>query len=109
MQGIYNQYYTLENSGRLNNNDVYTGKNDFNFNSFNIDLTFSWEFAPGSNLSMVWKNAITTEDSEILRSYTRNFSETMDAPQLNSFSLRILYYLDYQNLKKQVYENTKPG
>jgi hypothetical protein len=109
MKGAYNQYYTLDNNGRLSNNDAYTGKNDFNFNSFNIDLTFSWEFAPGSNLSMVWKNAITTEDNEILRSYTHNFNETMDAPQLNSFSLRILYYLDYQNLKKQVHENTKPG
>jgi len=109
MKGIYNQYYTLENNGRLNNNDAYIEKNDFNFNSFNIDLTFNWEFAPGSNLSMVWKNAITTNDTEVIRTYSQNFSETLNAPQINSFSLRILYYLDYQNLKKRVHENTKSG
>ena len=109
MKGVYNQYYTLENNGRLIDNDVYAAKNDFNFNSFNVDLTFNWEFAPGSNLSMVWKNAITTQDSDVLRNYTRNFSETLDAPQLNSFSLRILYYLDYQNLKKHNHQNTKQG
>jgi len=101
MKGIYNKYYTLGNDGRLNDNDTYTGKNDFNFNSFNVDLTFNWEFAPGSNLSMVWKNAITNENSDIMQSYIRNFRETLDAPQLNSFSLRILYYLDYQNLKSR--------
>jgi hypothetical protein len=103
MKGIYNQYYTLQTNGRLSTNDTYTGKHDFNFNSFNIDMTFNWEFAPGSNLSMVWKNAITTDDNEILRSYTRNFRKTLDAPQLNSFSLRFLYYLDYQILKKRVH------
>jgi len=36
-----------------------------------------------------------------LQSYIRNFRVTLDAPQLNSFSLRILYYLDYQNLKSR--------
>jgi hypothetical protein len=101
MKGIYNKYYTLENDGRLNVNDTYSTNNNFNFNSFNVDLTFNWEFAPGSNLSMVWKNAITTQDSEIMRDYLHNFRETLDAPQLNSLSLRLLYYLDYQNLKNR--------
>jgi len=101
MKGIYNRYYTLGNEGRLSDNVTYSGNHDFNFNSFNVDLTFNWELAPGSNLSMVWKNAIITENSEIMQSYTRNFRETLDAPQLNSFSLRILYYLDYQNLKSR--------
>lgn len=109
MKGIYNNYFTLGNDGRLSENDTYAGKNDFNFNSFNIDLTFNWEIAPGSNLSMVWKNAITTQDSEIMRDYMRNFRETLDAPQLNSISLRILYYLDYQNLKNRIQKHTKPG
>lgn len=81
------------------NND-YEQNNDFNFNTFNIDLTLNWEFAPGSRLSLVWKNAILHEDDHITQDFLDNLKQTIQADQLNQLSLKILYYLDYQTVTR---------
>jgi hypothetical protein len=59
-----------------------------------------WYFAPGSEMSVVWKNAINTYDDHLVHSYFTNLDHTISAPQSNSFSVRVLYYLDYQYIKK---------
>ncbi|PKP27289.1 MAG: hypothetical protein CVU06_02590, partial [Bacteroidetes bacterium HGW-Bacteroidetes-22] len=98
-QGHYDQYFLLREDGYLDETST-DYKADFNFNSFNIDLSFRWEFAPGSNVSLVWKNALITEDQEVAGGFFDNFSRTFEQPQLNNLSLKILYYLDYQNVRQ---------
>ena len=66
-----------------------------NVNIFNIDLQYTWRFAPGSDLSIVWKNQIFNQDDAFDAAYFKNIGSLIDAPQSNSFSLRILYFLDY--------------
>jgi len=100
-KGRYNKYFTLDNNGHLTDNPDYTQDNDFNFNSFNIDLDFNWQFAPGSNLSIVWKNAILHQDQVIMNDFFDDFNRTFRYQQTNSISLKVLYYLDYQYLKKK--------
>ena len=97
----YNKFYTLNVDGTLTDEDNYTTVNDINFNYFTIDLGFRWIFAPGSELSLVWKNAIYTDSNEIINNYFNNLQKTIESPQTNSISLRILYYIDYQYLKKK--------
>jgi len=99
--GTFEKYYTLENNGMLSSNSVYNSNNDFNFNSFNIDLAFSWQFAPGSSLSIMWKNIILNEDQLLIHNFLDNIHKTFDTPQTNSISLKVLYYLDYQYLQKK--------
>ena len=65
---------------------------------FNIDLTYQWNFAPGSELSIVWKNTIETSNSLIRSHYVDNVKTLFDTNQGNSISLRMLYYLDYNSL-----------
>ena len=95
----YLDYYTLNPNGYLNPSDSLKDAN-INFNAFTVDLIFVWYFAPGSELSVMWKNAIYTLDQNMTASYIRDFSNTISSPQSNSFSVRILYYLDYLYLKK---------
>lgn len=95
-KGIYCQYYQLLTDGTLEelpSNIDY--KQNFNFNSFNIDLVFSWQFAPGSNLSFVWKKEILSESDVIINSFSKNFTNTLDQLQSNTFSIKAIYYLDY--------------
>jgi len=99
-KGEYDKYFTLQNNGYLTPNPGYTQNNDFNFNSFNIDLDFDWQFAPGSSLSLVWKNAILHQDQVIIRNFFDDFNKTFDSPQTNSLSLKVLYYLDWRYLRK---------
>ena len=99
-QGVYDEYFSLNDEGRLEENTDYTGNNDFNFNTFNIDLVLNWEFAPGSNLSVVWKNSILHEDQYIIDDFLDNLQRTMQSDQLNQISIKVLYYLDYQSVFK---------
>ncbi len=71
-----------------------------NFNFFNIDAVYTLQFAPGSFLNVVWKNAIFTSDDAVKHAYFKNFGETMEAPQNNNVSIKILWYIDYLDLKK---------
>ncbi len=98
--GVYDQYYSLKQNGGLEKNPDYHGNNDFNFNTFNVDLMLNWEFAPGSNLSVVWKNSIVNEDDTVINNFLDNFNQTLQSDQLNQISVKILYYLDYQSIFK---------
>jgi hypothetical protein len=95
----YLDFSTLNSEGNLDPRN-YTENQDINFNAFTADLQFVWNFAPGSELSVVWKNSIDTQGSVLERDYFTDFNNMIGAPQSNSFSIRVLYYLDYLSLKK---------
>ena len=99
--GQYREYFTLLPDGDVESNSEYSGNNNFNYNVFNIDLVYSWQFAPGSNLSFAYKNAIETSTNVIRANLPNDFKTTLKAPQLNSVSLKVIYYLDYLYLKKR--------
>jgi hypothetical protein len=96
----YDEFYTLNQDGTLDPAE-FQDNQDINFNQFNIDLSYIWNFAPGSQLSLVWKNAISTFTSVVDNNFFDNFSNTIDAPASNSFSIRVLYYLDALYFKKK--------
>ena len=107
----YLDYYTLNEQGTLDPSS-YEGNNNINFNAFTIDLQFVWYFAPGSEMSVVWKNGINTLDNHPSETYFVNLGDMFAAPQSNSFSIRVLYYLDYLFLKKALThrkKNDKPA
>jgi hypothetical protein len=99
--GEYIRYYTLLEDGMIERNNNYQVNNNFSYNAFNIDAVFSWIFAPGSVLSIVYKNAIEKDEQIIPSNFTDDFSKTIIAPQTNSISLKVVYYLDYQYLKRR--------
>lgn len=102
---IYDHFGLLNQDGDLSRIE-YNGLNenkrpvfDRNVNIFNIDLQYSWRFAPGSDVIVVWKNQITNTDEYYDRNYFRNLGGLFDAVQGNSISLRVLYFLDYQQMR----------
>ena len=92
-------YYQLRSDGSLIET-IYTGNKNVNTNFLNIDVVYNWRFAPGSELSLVWKNAIFSEGNIIVNKTMENFRDLLSMSQTNSISLKILYYLDYQNFRK---------
>ena len=74
---------------------------NYNVNYFNIDMVYTWQFALGSFVNVVWKNSAGTFDQNIAEGYFKNARTTLDAPQLNSLSVRVIYFLDYLALKKK--------
>jgi len=96
----YLSFYQLRKNGFLDP-VTYTENPDVNYNSFTIDFSFIWDFAPGSQLSVVWKNAIYTLDDQIDYQFFRNLASTWESPASNSFSIRFLYYIDAMYFKKK--------
>jgi hypothetical protein len=103
----YTEFFTLEENGRLTTFSGYENPSlnrsapNFNYNFFNIDLNIGWEFAPGSMLSIVWKNAIEHEDGLYKTNFTDNLQRVFNSPQLNMFSVKALYHLDYLQLRRK--------
>lgn len=96
----YKEYFALNEDGELSFTS-YNSTNDINFNVFTVDLAYTWQFLPGSEMSIVWKNSILKDESLLVKNYFENLNETLNSPQLNSFSIKVLYYLDYLSLKKK--------
>lgn len=101
----YLDYFLLNKEGKLDAYDGYTSTIDKNYNTVNVDLSYSWNFAPGSFMSVMWKNNIvsdqTVEDNRF-RSFNENLKETFTNGANNVISLKITYFIDYQTLKKRI-------
>lgn len=94
----YNDYGVLQDDGSLVWLDIYDGDYDVNFNAWNIDLTFSWWFAPGSQMTFLYRQAIVASNDQPDLSFGDNLQNLFQRPQQNNVSLRIIYWLDYNTL-----------
>lgn len=96
------EFYTLRNDGYLNYIQGGINRNvDFNVNYFNIDMVYTWQFALGSFINIVWKDAISTFNRDTRTTYFKNLGNTINSDQQNSISIRVIYFLDALSLKKK--------
>lgn len=99
-----NNLFTLKDNGRLNTRSGYT-LNDLenspnaNFNTWNIDLSYSWQFAPGSFLTALYRNQLFNYDNNSTDSYSQSLDTLFNQPIQHTFSLRLQYYIDYNSVK----------
>ncbi len=96
----YNAFYALNINGSLSPTDLVTSSQNLNYNLFNIDMFYQWFFAPGSEMVLAWKNMAEEMLENPVYGYMQNIEGIWNAPQYNSLSIKILYYFDYQMLKK---------
>jgi hypothetical protein len=97
-QAKYSRYNFLDSAGSLRPT-TYDRNHNINFNSFNVFLSFVWQFKPGSEMSVVYQNSIYTAGNIIQSSYFNNLNTTLQYPQSNSLSVKVIYYLDYLTLR----------
>ncbi|TGE29336.1 DUF5916 domain-containing protein [Hymenobacter metallicola] len=98
----YADFTTLQPGGHETPAD-YQRPRDNTYNAFNVDAVYSWWFAPGSQISLVWKNANSPDlqANEFTPLYFRNLTNTINTPHNNSVSVKVLYYLDYLAFRKR--------
>ncbi len=97
----YQGYFLLQNDGCVSDYPEYEYNEDLNFNILTIDLEYSWNLAPGSYLTAVWKNQVYKSEEVVdnyFINYWDNVNRTLSSPQTNSFSVKLTYYLDYQTV-----------
>jgi Domain of unknown function (DUF5916) len=93
-------FFNLNPDGTLKPNNSITGNYDRNVNYFNIDMVYTWQFAPGSFFNLVWKDSAITSSNISNNSYGENLNNTLQSSHNNSISLKVIYFLDYLSLKK---------
>ncbi|MFT4942960.1 MAG: hypothetical protein ACI8RH_000698 [Flavobacteriales bacterium] len=70
-----------------------------NFNIWNLDLSFRWRFAPGSEVSLLYRNQIFNSDNQASLGYTESLNKLFSQSMQNTVSLRIMYFIDYNNAR----------
>ncbi len=97
--------YFLQDNGRLLKSensfeDLGLESSDVNFSTWNLDLNYTWQFAPGSFLTALYRNQLFNNDRVSSRTYSETLSTLFEQPTLHFFSLRLQYFVDYNQIKK---------
>ncbi len=103
----YNRLFNLRKDGMAENLLVATKNPDINVNLFNIDMNYTWQIGPGSFVNVNWKTSAEFSDRLVQENYFDNLNKTLDYPQFNSLSVKIIYYLDYLDINRK--GNKKKG
>ena len=95
------QLMNLNQSGNLTKINAISVNANNNVDFFNVDMTFNWQFALGSYFTISWKNAISTQDEQVYSNYYKNLNNTLfHSNQMNTISFKIIYFLDYLDIKR---------
>jgi len=96
-------FYNLNPDGYWRDTTFFANQN-LNFNSFNVDMFFTWDFLLGSRLTIAWKNALggnVNIDPYQNTSYGKNFGKAVDNPHSNEITVKLVYFLDYLKLRRK--------
>ena len=97
------QFYELNKYGNLVAPAVpFTQNVNQNYNFLSTDLVYTWQFAQGSFINIVWKDISESFNRDFENNYFSNFDKTIKGPQANSFSIRVIYFLDYLTAKSKI-------
>ncbi len=97
------ELYLLNTKGYLDpSNRVAASTLSQNYDAFALNMVYTWQVANGSFLNIVWKDEADDFARGIFEnSYGKNLDRTFNANHTNTLSVRLIYFIDYLNLKKK--------
>jgi len=103
----YDKFYDLQDDGTLSaSNYSDLDENGYplhntTFNAFNIDMVYSWQVAPGSFFTAVWKNQIYANADFAQKEFFDNLTNTFHENSTNWLTLKLVYYIDIAYFRKK--------
>lgn len=94
------EMFNLREDGYLDSRPYIDGLNE-SYNVWNMDLNYSWWFAPGSQLSILYRNNAQDYRNAINRRFGDNFRQLFENNLNNIFSVSLRYYIDYNSLRRK--------
>ena len=93
---------SLEQNGRLADFTGYTTNKNSSFYSWNADLSYSWWFAPGSQVSVLYRNNAGAFERDINKEFRDNVTNLLNNDALSHvFSISVRYFIDYNQVKNK--------
>jgi hypothetical protein len=99
----FNRFANVDNGGNEVPRSFITNR-DQNVNVFNADAFFTWDFRLGSRLIVGYKNWLGSDevvDGGSYKKYFSNVGQLFSLRHGNEFSVRFIYFLDYNQLRKK--------
>ena len=97
-----NKINNLNEDGSLSTNTTYTDNRNSNFSTWNLDLSYSWWFAPGSQMSILYRNNASTFERQINKDFGSNFSNLFEDNLNHVLSVSVRYFIDYNQAKNWI-------
>ncbi len=94
----YTRFFTLNEDGTLTGYPGWNRNENINFNVWNFDLGYTWEFAPGSQLTLLYRNSLQDFNRLYDLNYTENLDNLFMQPQRHNLIVKAIYYLDYNTV-----------
>jgi hypothetical protein len=92
----------LQQNGRYSDFVTYTTNRNSSFYSWNTDLSYSWWFAPGSQVSVLYRNNAAGFERNINKEFGDNVTNLLNNEILSHvFSISIRYFIDYNEVKNK--------
>ena len=96
--------FLLTNSGRLStqpsiNLDTVGTNPNINFSTWNLDFSYSWQFAPGSFLTALYRNQLFNEDDFSEIAFSSSMKGLFEQPIQHTLSVRLQFFIDYNGIK----------
>lgn len=96
-------YLSLNQNGTFTDYPTYTQNNNSSFYSWNTDLSYNWWFAPGSQVSILYRNNAGKSDNLINKNFSDNVTNLLNNAALNhTFSISVRYFIDYNSVKSKI-------
>jgi hypothetical protein len=95
------KFLTLQDDGTVIDNVTFNLNKNRNFNSWNLDLSYSWWFAPGSELSILYRNYSQESTRVVERNLGQNLKNVFDSNMTNILSISVRYFIDYNRVKNK--------
>jgi hypothetical protein len=93
----------LEPDGTLIPYQQYTENKNSSFYSWNADLSYSWWFAPGSQISVLYRNNASNFERIIDKEFGNNIRNLINNDALKHiFSISVKYFIDYNSVKNKI-------
>ncbi|MDI1257153.1 MAG: DUF5916 domain-containing protein [Flavobacterium sp.] len=91
--------FILQNNGYVTD-AAFVPDLDENFSAWNFDLSYSWWFAPASQITVLYRNNAQDYSQIIDHSFGNNFKNLFSENLNNIFSVSFRYYIDYNTAKR---------
>ena len=101
-----NALYLLNTNGTLTaytTNKFTPSDLAINLNSFAVNMIYTWQVANGSFLTVAYQDqAFDAIKNNYESNYLKNIDKTFSINHANTFSVKMVYFIDYLNLKKKL-------
>ena len=96
---INNKFLTLREDGYFDENTTYNLNKNINQNIWNFDLSYTWWFAPGSLVSVLYRNNSSLAERNFNTNFSNNLKNVLSNNPNNTISISFRYYIDYNQAK----------